>query len=99
MAERTPRAIFLPSVGALIVTLLIVGWLADKSNWTARNIWLGMVFGFWLIAPPLWAMWEWYTFEGNQVERENLKQGQELARNLWVAVSVVLGLLLGFKAL
>ena len=57
------------------------------------------IVGFWIFVPPLWLWYEYcflYPDDPNlsPLERfERFKYGQELTRNLWLAVTAVLVLL------
>jgi hypothetical protein len=51
--------------------------------------------GSWALVPPVWFMVEWYLFTGNKEEFEYLKYSQELARNVWVALVIVLAKITG----
>ncbi len=54
--------------------------------------------GLWVIVPPLWFLFEWtLSLELAPDEKENIKQYQELARNVWLAVIVLLGALMRAK--
>lgn len=87
---------------AIALALIVVFTFRNPSSWfdtsehTNRTI-LAVVFGASLVLPPLWFLWEWHRFRGDKDEFERLKHGQELAKNFWLAVSVALGLALGFK--
>jgi hypothetical protein len=89
------------SVGAVVFTVVAIFFFTDIS----RNV-LAILFGGWLIGPPLWFLWEWSKFtptmadtptEAEKMKFETFKYNQELAKNVWIAVSVILGFLLAFK--
>ena len=55
------------------------------------------IVGFWILVPPLW-LWYEYCFlyredDPNPLLFERFKYGQELTRNLWLAITAVLVLL------
>ena len=57
------------------------------------------IVGFWTVVPPLWLWYEYcfiYSKDPNPPPLERFKYGQELTRNLWLAIITVL-LLLYFK--
>jgi hypothetical protein len=51
----------------------------------------------WILGPPLWFIVEFgLLWDGKHPSPEDFKYGQELARNVWIAVAAALGALLGF---
>jgi hypothetical protein len=53
----------------------------------------GIIIGIWVICPPLWFFLEWAYFSHGQ-QLEEFKFSQELARNFWVALVVLLAAIL-----
>src|SRR3954452_19255274 len=69
------------------------------APWTLDEILIAVAFGLWSVGAPLWFLLEWhrYKFKNsifNKEEFDQFKHSQDLARNLWVAVALVLGFLL-----
>jgi hypothetical protein len=61
---------------------------------SVKKVWGFLLVGAWALGPPIWFIWEWHA---NKVDVEQLKYSQELARNVWVAVVVVLAAIIGIK--
>ena len=87
-------------LAAVVFTLVAISLFADIGLTKGHNrTVLAILFGAWLIGPPLWFLREWSVFEPDQNDPkkfEYFKYSHELAKNFWIAVSVFLGLLLGF---
>jgi hypothetical protein len=89
-----PYAILASWIGAL----LSLGFAALVRFWSPelRSPWGYSLLGLWTIVPPLWFMWEWTMSLGLPADvKENIKHYHELARNLWLALVVVLAALMG----
>jgi hypothetical protein len=76
------------AIGSVIITLALVVCFAGETKWHQLNAGigqtiLGLLFVAWLIGPPLWFLWEWHNYNGENFNQ--FKYGQELARNLWSA--------------
>ena len=90
------------SLSAVGITLIVLAWaywnnkIGRSADHSVSPI-LALLFGSWVIVPPFWFLWEWHAWDPQECTFEELKYGQELARNLWIAVAAALGLLLGFK--
>lgn len=78
---------------AVSLVIAVVIRTCSTPNGTAAY-WL---VGAWALVTPIWFMWEWHTFTGDKAAVEDLKYGQELARNVWVALVVVLAAITGIK--
>jgi hypothetical protein len=76
---------------SLVIAVLIRTHLTENS---APAYWL---VGAWALLTPLWFIWEWHTFKGDKAAFEHFKYGQELARNVWIALVVVLAVITGIK--
>lgn len=53
----------------------------------------------WVIVPPVWFWLEWLMFPTNAIEKkrsewENMVQGHDVCRNMWLAAVVVFAMLL-----
>ena len=60
-----------------------------------------VILGLWTIRPPLWFMGEWnHSLHLPPEEKKDIEHWHELARNLWLALIVVLSATMGigFKA-
>jgi hypothetical protein len=55
-----------------------------------------ILFALWTILPPLWFFLEGYLADRGQ-GFEEFKYSQELARNLWIGIAALIGLLIGIK--
>lgn len=78
---------------AAILFLLISVIGAFLGNWT-DDIKKGLI-GFWIVVPPLWLWFEFcFLFDRGKTQFSNnfekFKYGQELTRNLWLAISALL---------
>jgi hypothetical protein len=56
-----------------------------------------LLVGAWALIPPIWFMFEWHEYTGGKEGFEFFKYGQELARNVWIALVVVLATIAGIK--
>jgi hypothetical protein len=56
---------------------------------------LVILFALWTVLPPLWFLLEWAVLFKPTDNFEHFKYGQELARNLWIAIAALIGLLIG----
>jgi hypothetical protein len=88
---------------AVIVTILIVIRFADRSDWPVLSTRKGIkyipavAFGAWTLGPPLWFLGEWSRYTEEKYGKfEYFKYSQELAKNVWIAVGVILAIILGF---
>jgi hypothetical protein len=55
-----------------------------------------VILGAWVIGPPVWFWTEWVFLSDGQ-NPERLKHTHDLARNIWLALVVVLAVILGVK--
>jgi uncharacterized membrane protein YccF (DUF307 family) len=88
-------------VGTVFASVGIFGAAASLFSTLTQRRSLGwktfraVVLGIWLIAPPTWIMLDYVLRHPNgipdKVEREHVKETNDLLRNLWAAVSTVLG--------
>lgn len=101
------------TAAAITITIVSVIRYGRQSNgiWTAeelrRHWWMYVLLGCWFVLPPMWFLLDEYL-NGPKVgdaqfkeKLDRFKFQQELARNLWVAMSVGLAALLavGIKGL
>lgn len=56
-----------------------------------------LLLGFWALIPPIWFFLEWVFLRQYVDCPDDLKYTQELARNIWIALVVVLAAILGIK--
>jgi hypothetical protein len=88
-------------LGAYLVTLGALVW-DMRAPRPQRPGWSGPAFLLWTIIPPFW-FWFWYFVIWQtepKTERspvEEFKWGQELSRNLWLAIVAVMAVVY-FKA-
>lgn len=76
---------------ALLFTFAILVWWSRTKN----KRWLQFLFVAWTLLTPVWFLADWYWFKRTTAEAfEEFKYSQELARNLWIAIVGLLGLLL-----
>ena len=61
-----------------------------------RELHAQVLIGFWALVPPVWFLLEWGWFTGVG-EEEHVKHAHELARNIWLALVVVLAVIAGIK--
>ncbi len=56
------------------------------------------VLGFWVIAPPVWFLFEYFYWPPNGTDEvDKIKHLHDLARNIWVALVVILAAIMGVK--
>ncbi|MEM7477968.1 MAG: hypothetical protein AAF483_23525 [Planctomycetota bacterium] len=51
------------------------------------------IVAIWIIAPPIFWWWDWVRYSGKNPEkdvRDDAKHTQELSRNIWFALAVIL---------
>jgi hypothetical protein len=57
---------------------------------------LAILFTLWTALPPVWFLYGWSRFQYSTKDAlDDFKYGQELARNLWIGVAALIGLLIG----
>jgi hypothetical protein len=80
---------------AFIATMLAL-WLTDPHT-TARRCAAGWILGALALGVPIWFLWEYASrsAEMKAGELDELKYGQELARNFWLAMMAVLAFMFG----
>lgn len=67
-----------------------------RTDWSAcKETWGYALIGFWVIAPPLYFLTEYSIWPPGSGEREAVEHVHDLARNLWLAVVVLLALIMG----
>jgi hypothetical protein len=74
-----------------VLVLLTIVWALWEPIVLAERT-KGLIVGIWVLVPPLW-FWIEYHFLYRKLEGadfERFKYGQELSRNLWVAIAAVL---------
>lgn len=85
--------------------ILAVGSLAAafthavyNPDWFPNWLKYGIVF-FWVLVPPvwLWCEWKWVCYQMSNDDREYLKHFHDLARNVWLALVLVLCVLFKIK--
>ena len=89
---------------ALLVTVALVGayligvWWSIDSMSQIREPWLHLLFACWVILPPI-AFWFEYYFmwederDTHAFDLDHFSYGQTQSRNMWLALSVVLGVI------
>jgi len=91
IASYTAGPLALISLG-IAVTIRCIWPDVDKAPAGWQNFGAIMI-AAWVLIPPVWFWTEWVFFsKGQDVER--LKHTHDLARNIWVALVVVLAALL-----
>lgn len=78
-----------------VATVLFAFWLRGQPEPKRHNVGY-LLIGFWVLAPPIWFWVEW-VFLSEYQNPERLKHTHELARNIWVALVIVLAAILGIK--
>jgi hypothetical protein len=91
-----PHIRFIASGIAVFVTLV---WLAafwrPTMNATQKTS-LAILFALWTALPPVWFLYDWSNFHPTPTTSfEDFKYSQELARNLWIGIAALIGLLIG----
>ena len=73
----------------LLSAVLAVWSIIDLSQ---RSLyWYSRVYGFWVIAPPIWFFFEYnFIFKKVHSNLELLKYGQDVAQKFWAALLVLL---------
>jgi len=81
-----------------LATIVATLWLRSQPD--AKKHKFGYILiVFWVLAPPVWFWVEWVFLNDPQDEPKTglLKHTHELARNIWVALVIVLTAILGIK--
>lgn len=91
-----PVAVVSAVLALLSVTVAVVlQFFADED--LRKGV--GYVFvGMWVLGPPIWFFYEWVVLcrdLKDKEERDRIKHIHELARNIWIALVVVLVALFG----
>lgn len=81
------------SVVSVIAAILIRFELDEPIRSFAAYI----LVGAWAILPPIWFIYDWSNFDTTKGNLEHFKYSQELARNVWVALVVVLAAITGIN--
>jgi hypothetical protein len=91
-------------VSAIISIILVVVsavFALNSLGWQGVTglAWNKIIVGLWVIIPPIWFWLEWtfFSFGLSRDELEDLKHSQELSRNIWVAVVVLLTAIFGIQ--
>ena len=89
------------AAGTLAIASLVVALIARHNDGIfclSREIAAGVVIGAWVVLPPLffWVDWVFYTTTD---EESRAKHTHDLARNIWVALVLVLTALFGVNPL
>jgi ABC-type dipeptide/oligopeptide/nickel transport system permease component len=67
-----------------------------RGDWSeCKETWGYALIGFWVIAPPLYFLTEHSIWPPASAERDAVEHVHDLARNLWLAVVVLLALIMG----
>ena len=82
-------------VVAIVVTAgLLLAWKCGALD----IFWMKVLLCAWAVAPPFWFLLDWHLFEYETTEQfEEFKHSQELARNLWAGVIVLLAVVTGIS--
>ncbi len=75
-----------------LATVGIVFAIVCLSYFRADNLVKGILVSIWLLAPPVYFFVEWVFLykESEEYPLENFQYSQKLARDIWLAVSVIL---------
>jgi len=93
------RVIIPLSIVAALLSLVFA--LLIRFEWPCLRSYGYVILGLWTIGPPLWFMWEWnHSLDLPHEEKRDIEHWHELARNLWLALIIVLSATMGivFKA-
>ncbi|HEY0455338.1 MAG TPA: hypothetical protein VGE41_03125 [Verrucomicrobiae bacterium] len=80
---------------ALVSVCTALYWRAQAASKETRTYGYILI-GFWVLAPPIWFWVEWVFLTKPHMENR-VKHTHELARNIWLALIVVLAAILGIK--
>jgi hypothetical protein len=79
-------------MGLLIVSSAVLAYVIGNLGKDKRLLWGRLLLAAWAILPPIWFWIEWiFLCDGLSPEqREDRKHNQELSRNVWLAMIVLL---------
>jgi len=82
-----------------LISIAIAIWIRKCPDPNKRILRGYILVGVWATGPPLWFIWEWHMFDFAHCKEqfEVFKYSQELARNVWVALVVLLGSIVKIK--
>jgi len=80
----------------LALASLFIAFMIRGEPKGVRELHAQILVGFWALIPPVWFLLEWGCFTG-PAETEHVKHCHELARNIWLALVVILAVIAGIK--
>jgi len=86
-----------PKAWVWAATISVVVAIALRLQWpTEKKLFSYILVGAWTLVPPIWFLYDWCKFEPKDASNfEHFKYSQELARNIWLALIVVLAAITG----
>jgi hypothetical protein len=85
-------------VSALLAALSItLAWKLEHSWCDYKDRWGLAVAAFWVAAPPLWFFFEYVVWPPPPADDERTRHFHDLARNLWLALVVILAAMMELK--
>lgn len=96
MTRDQALAVIVPLSGVLAVASLAFALFVHFCRPSLLEPYGYVMLGLWALVPPLWFIYEWTLSASlTQKERDRIKHFHELARNLWLALIVALGAIMG----
>ena len=87
------------SIIAVFITIVLVIINNQSPNISNKKI-INVLLISWILIPPFWFLTEWWLWGPSASDKDNFeefKYSQELARNVWVAMSLALGAVAKFS--
>jgi hypothetical protein len=80
------------AIGSIILAILLeTVWCQYKPRWGLPLV------AAWVAAPPLWFFFEYLIWPPPAAEAERTRHFHDLARNLWIALVVILAAIMKIK--
>jgi len=82
--------------GSSIAAILSLGFAFLERFYcpALKSPWSYALVGAWIVVPPIWFMWEWsevLSENASPAVKDDIAHWHELARNVWLALVLILG--------
>jgi hypothetical protein len=76
----------------LAIVSLAAGFCDLAELWDVPVGWARLIVSFWVLVPPVYLWWDWvrYCDDINKYKKADAKHTHNLARNIWLALVIVL---------
>jgi hypothetical protein len=90
--------IIVSAIGVLITLVWLAVSYLPQMDEKVRLTSLKILFALWTIVPPIWFLFEWRRFGyTTKQDFDDFKYSQELARNVWIGIGALIGILISVK--